>query len=181
MTTSYSPELAIELDQYYGRRPDMVDTSAKPVFLKQRGQVPYDVEIYKNTDTVFTGPIPKIPLSVCPPLKSTFESGYHEPGSQFELPGLDYDYDYDKTESRFKSPLLYQPRQNLIENVGDRVNERAQFLKKMADPRRIYLSRYNMQREIVRTQFFRTPEYVRVERDQDQGYGDHPKTVTEFY
>lgn len=173
MTTSYSPELASELNQYYGRRPDRVDTSARPRFVEQRGQVPYANEILKNTDTVFTGPIPKIPLSACPPLKSTFESGYNEPGGSFELPPFP-----EKEESRFESPLLYQPRSNLIENVGDRVNERAQFLKKMSDPRRIYLSRYNMQREVARTQFFRTPEYVRIERGK---YDDYPRTVTEFY
>lgn len=173
MSTGYSPALAADFDAYYnvgGLEREIKNTTTKNCSL--RGQIPYGTECVKNIDTDFTGPLRRDPLMISPMLTDTFAAGLDLPSEPFSL-------SLDKPTFERNEPILYAPRPFEIENPADRQTERIEFMKRMHDPRRIYLSRYAVQKDIARTQFFRTPEYVRTEgRKQTELY---PSSFTEFY
>lgn len=57
--------------------------------------------------------------------------------------------------------ICWNPRKEEMINMADAGLERQQFIKKLEDPRREYLSRYAQIRDILCTQRFRSPEYER--------------------
>lgn len=59
------------------------------------------------------------------------------------------------------STICWNPRKNEMINMADASMERQHMFKKLEDPRREYLSRYAQIRDILCTQRFRNPEYVR--------------------
>ena len=63
--------------------------------------------------------------------------------------------------TQYSQAICWNPRKEEMINMADASLERQQFIKKLEDPRREYLSRYAQIRDILCTQRFRSPEYER--------------------
>lgn len=106
--------------------------------------------------------------------------GEHEE-DDIPLPGIK-NSGYKKVEdtlvpTQYSHTICWNPRKDEMINMADPSFERQQFIKKLEDPRRQYLSRYSQIRDVLCTQRFRSPEYERkvpancVQKTNPMNYG----------
>lgn len=102
-----------------------------------------------------SNPFPDIPMPSSTGKENPFLQAYEE------LAAEDKYQDFEAPAMK-DSPICWNPRAKEMHNMQEWHTERLAFTKRVADPRKEYLSRYAHIREALCSNRFRNPEYSRV-------------------